>query len=107
MKIPLQLHAANSDNGRIFKSWSVYAEQKNAQPRAVATMKSDDMSPELEIELARLFAAAPNMLEAIEFALDRENWHLPNSDGFVHMTQEAFLALSDALTKAKALGKQS
>lgn len=54
------LNAGNCSGGRIFKSWGIFQDGKR-----VATMEPDALSPEQEHALAKAFAAAPELLAAL------------------------------------------
>jgi len=62
---PLSLTYGNSKNGKIFNSWRIY-NREGAKLRTVATMESEQLSPEREHELSRLFCAAPELLAALD-----------------------------------------
>lgn len=94
---PINLCTGNSRNGRIFKSWYIY--NRNAEIlHPVAKMESDKLSPEREMELANLFAAAPDLVEALQrlracrdgaFATSEKSW------------AEAMVAAGHAIAKAR------
>jgi hypothetical protein len=66
--LDLELRAANSSAGRIYKSWSIYRADGDVKP--VAKLNTDNLSGDEEFALAKLFAASPALLRAASDMLD-------------------------------------